>query len=337
MPIPYSEKSLRKVIDFSKQRNNMKIGIGISLNNNAREAAIEAVAQASLAVSEPTLAIVFGSIQLQQDQIYDGLLEAGLKSSILFGGSSYAEISPAGVTQKSIAVLLVELPEANIRTVSVPLQDDPQTMSKVLIDALGDWQTDTNYLNVGLLFSSMSAGRENEMLTSLRNSIGQLAIFGGMACGNYDLGMGHPEFWTNYQYCDGAFQKHVRLAVLQLPRNRYNVAFGCGHGWEPLGPTHIITRSEESNVYEIDGIPIFDFYRQFLGRDAGDQFFELLVQRYGIALQLEETNGPRTTVKIPVKMDRQAGCMTFYPVENLQGLPCKLNPIESKKLDRWCS
>jgi hypothetical protein len=43
----------------------MKIGIGISLNSNAREAALEAVGQARQAVSEPTLAVVFGSIHLQ--------------------------------------------------------------------------------------------------------------------------------------------------------------------------------------------------------------------------------------------------------------------------------
>ncbi len=231
----------------------MRIGIGISLNSNAREAALAAVGQARQAVSEPTLAVVFGSIRLQQDQVYAGLLEAGLDPLILFGGSSYAEISPAGVTYKSIAVLLVELPEATIRTVSVPLQDDPQTMSRVLLDALDDWQPDVNCLNVGLLLSEMSAGRANEMLASLRQRLSQLAVFGGMSCGNYDLGMSHPEFWTNYQYCSGA-------------------------------------------------------------------------------LQLEETAGPRTTVKTPVKIDHQAGCMTFYPVENLQGRRVYLIQANRKSL-----
>lgn len=310
----------------------MKIGIGVSFNSNAREAALEAVGQARQSVSEPTLAVVFGSIHLQQDQVYAGLLEAGLDPSILFGGSSYAEISPAGVTYKSLAVLLVELPETTIRTVSVPMQEDPQTMSRVLLDALDDWQPDVNCLNIGLLLSGISAGRENEMLATLRERISQLAVFGGMSCGNYDLGMNHPEFWTNYQYCGGALQQYVRLAALQLPRNRYTVAFGYGHGWEPLGPTHLVTRSEASTVYEVDGMPIVEFYRQFLGRDTDDQFFELLVQRYGLALQLEETAGPRMTVKTPIKIDRKAGCMTFYPADNLQGRRVNLIQANRKSL-----
>ena len=307
----------------------MKIGIGVSLNPDARKAALEAVGQARQAVREPALALVFGSIHLRQDQVYAGLIEAGLDPSILIGGSSYAEISPAGVTLNSLVVLLAALPEARIRTFSVPMHDDPQTMSGVLLDALGDWRPDPSFLNVGLMFCSLSAGRENEMLTALRRHVGRLAIFGGMACGDYDLGMGHPEFWTNYQYCGGAVQRHVRLAVLQLPRDRYSVAFGCGHGWEGLGPTHVVTRSEGATVYEVDGMPIFEFYRQFLGRDADDHFFELLVQRYGIALQLEESDGPRTTVKIPVRTDRQAGFMTFYPVEDLQGR--RVNLIQANR------
>ncbi len=307
----------------------MKIGIGISLNPNARECAHEAVAQARQAVSNPTLAFVFGSIHLEQDQIYAGLLEAGVDPSVLIGGSSYAEISSAGVTRRSLAVLLVEIPEARVRAVSVPLCDDPQAMSNNLLEALGDWQLDRDYLHVGFIFSSLSAGRENEMLSSLRQRAGELAIFGGMACGKYDLGMEHPEFWTNYQYCGGAVQQHVRLAVLQLPRNRYTVAFGSGHGWEPLGPTHVVTRSIASDVYEVDGIPIFEFYRQFLGRDADDQFFQLLVQRYGLALLRDGVSGPHTTVKTPVRMDPKAGCMRFYPVEDLQG--CRVNLIQANR------
>ncbi len=310
----------------------MKIGIGISLNSDAREAAIEAAAQAGQAVSRPSLALVFGSIHLQQDRIFDGLITAGIDPSIIIGGSSYAEISPAGVTRKSVSVLLLELPEATVRTVSVPLQDDPYLMSRNLFDALGDWHPEEQNYNIALLLSAISAGRENEMLASLRQRVNQLAVFGGMTCGNYDLGMNHPEFWENYQYCGGPLEQHVRLAVLQLPRNQFTIAFGCGHGWEPIGPSHEITRSEGSTVYEIDGMPVLEFYRQFLGRDADDQFFELLIQRYGIALQLEETAGPRTTVKTPVKIDHEAGYMTFYPVEELQGKNVKLIQANRKSL-----
>ena len=310
----------------------MKIGIGISLNSSPRTAALEAVSQARRAVADPTLAIVFGSVHLDQNEVYAGLMAAGLDPSVMIGGSSYAEISPAGVTRHSLAVLLLSLPDARIQAATIPLQADPRATGHALLQALGDWQPAPDCLNIGLLFSSMSADRANEMLTAMREDVSELAIFGGMSCGNYDLGMSHPEFWPNHQYSDGALLDHVRLAVLTLPRDRYTVAFGSGHGWEALGPGHVITRGEGAVVHEIDGMPILEFYRQFLGRDADDQFFELLVQRYGLALRLEESASPHTTVKTPVNIDRAAGCMTFYPTEDLRGRRVNLIQANRKSL-----
>lgn len=295
----------------------MKIGIGISLNLNACDAALEAVGKAREAVVEPTLVMAFGSIHLQQNEVYAGLIKAGVDPSILIGGSSYAEISPAGVTYKSLVVLFIEFPGAQIETVSIPLQEDPKMMSSVLLEALGEWKADVKNINIGLLLSEMSAGRTNEMLASLRQNVSNLAAFGGMSCGNYDLGMSHDDFWPNYQYCNGVVQNYVRLAAIQLPCDSYTVSFGYGHGWEPLGPTHIVTRAEGSTVYEIDDLPVIEFYRQFLGRDADDKFFELLVQRYGLALRLEDEKNPRTTVKTPVMIDHEQGSMMFYPVEDM--------------------
>jgi class 3 adenylate cyclase len=310
----------------------IRVGIGVSFKSNARLAARTAVKQAKQAVPEPKLALVFGSIHLNQEDIFAGLMEEGLDPSQIFGGSSYAEISPAGVTYKSLVVMLLSLPDATINSISVDLKDDPIETSQSILDSLENWQFDPNKINIGLLLSAISAGRENEMLAKLREQFHDLAIFGGMSCGNYDLGMSHPDFWTNYQYSNTAAQKQVKLTTLQLPKDRYRAAFGIGHGWETVGPTHEITKAEGATVFEIDGMPIIDFYRQFLGRDANDQFFELLIQRYGIALQLEERTGPKTTVKTPVKIDLEAGFMEFYPVENLHGRKISLIQANRKSL-----
>jgi hypothetical protein len=310
----------------------VKIGIGISLHTDPRKAAVGAATQAKQAVNVPTLAIVFGSIHCNQDEVYAGLIDAGIDPSIIFGGSSYAEITPAGVTYKSVAILLLEIPGAAVKTVSIAHQEDPEIMSKDILNSLHSWTLDNNSLNIGLLLSAISSGRENEMLYSLRQKMNQLAIFGGMSCGNYDLGMSHPDFWKNYQYCGSAKEKYVRLSVLRLPRDIYSASFGVGHGWDTLGPSHIVTKSEGATVYEVDGIPIVDFYRKFLGRDADDHFFELLVQRYGLALQMEDNSDLLTKVKTPINIDRKAGCMSFYPFENLQGRSVNLIQANRKSL-----
>ncbi len=310
----------------------MKIGIGVSLNPNGRNAAIDSVNQARKAVPTPNLALAFGSIHLNQNDVYSGLIDAGIDPAILIGGSSYAEISTAGVTFESVTVLLLDLPSAYIKTISVPLHDDPETMSRMVLDAIGDVQPGQENINVVFMLSEMNAGRANAVLQLLRNQVKNLAFFGGMSCGNYDLGMNHPDFWPNYQYGECLHQKHLRLAIMRLPRDQFSVAFGCGHGWEPLGPTHVVTRSEGSTVFEIDNIGVIDFYRQFLGRDADDHFFELLVQRYGLALQIEDHAENLTKVKIPVSVDRRKGSMMYFPEENLENKRVNLIQANRKSL-----
>ena len=66
----------------------MKIGIGVSLNANAREAPLEAVGEARQAASEPTLAVVFGSIHLQQDQVV--VYECEPQGSFLAASPNYS-------------------------------------------------------------------------------------------------------------------------------------------------------------------------------------------------------------------------------------------------------
>jgi hypothetical protein len=45
---------------------------------------------------------------------------------------------------------------------------------------------------------------------------------------------------------------------------------GCGSlgGWDPFGPDRLVTRSEGSVVYELDGRPALDLYREYLGPHA---------------------------------------------------------------------
>jgi len=44
-----------------------------------------------------------------------------------------------------------------------------------------------------------------------------------------------------------------------------NVSVGVAHGWNPVGKTAVVTRSDHHKIYEIDGAPVLDFYRHYLG------------------------------------------------------------------------
>ena len=51
---------------------------------------------------------------------------------------------------------------------------------------------------------------------------------------------------------------------------RLRVGFGCAGGWEPFGIERRVTRSEGNVLWELDGEPVLDLYRRYLGPQAAE-------------------------------------------------------------------
>ncbi|MDP2865402.1 MAG: adenylate/guanylate cyclase domain-containing protein [Elusimicrobiota bacterium] len=303
----------------------MKIAIGLGLDKNPEKAAEEAVKQALRTVPKPGLAVAFASIHLDQEKVHKALCRH-LDPAILTGGSCYAEITNAGVSRNSVAVLLIsgERLKASF-SVSEAFQDCRKTG---LALAAGIPPLDPAVQKLSLLFGSIKTGYEQLMVDAISEKLGTAPVFGGLTCGDYDLGMAHPEFWTNYQFCGRSLSKTgARLAALELPAGS-KLGFGYGHGWEPVGEELEITRAEGPEVYELNGVPVIEFYRQFLGRDAGDKFFELMVQRYGFSIAAPGSG--KTLIKLPVSCDFKKGSIRYFPAEEMRGKKVRL--IQASRL-----
>jgi class 3 adenylate cyclase len=307
----------------------MRIGIGLSVDPDPIKAGSDAVRQAKKAVPNPSLAIVFGSIHYDQKKVHEGICRE-LDPAILIGGSSYAEITNAGVTKKSVAALLLDLDAVRPRFSTATVGPSPRRTGAALTKGIcGKRKGD---LPLALLFSSIATGYDNETLRVLTNCLSSVPVVGGMCCGNYDLGLGNPESWTNYQYAGPKLgMKTARLALLDLSKKDYSIGFGFEHGWRPVAPAVTVTRAVGGNVYEVDGVPIIEYYRQFLG-DSTREFFEAQVQRYGFSLLLEGQFAGRTLLKLPVATDFKKGFISYFPAEELQGRKVQLILASRKAL-----
>jgi len=300
----------------------MQIGIGLGRGPDAAQAALEAARQAKQAVAKPDVALVFASTFLDQKAAHRALC-AELDPNILIGCSSYAEISPAGVTQDSVAVLLLQLPGAKVSfaqtpVVSRPFEAGEDLASQLSLSGGATWP-------LGLMVTGISTGYENEILHALREKLGGMPVFGGVGCGKYNLGLSHPEFRKYFQYLGPELAPHgARIALLELPKKDAALAFGFGHGWQPVGPETTVTRAKGHHVYEVDGVPIIEFFRQFLGDGHKDDFFELMIQRYGFAMLLEGKFEGRSLLKLPVRLDPKHGSLEFWPAEDMQGRRVRL-------------
>lgn len=100
----------------------------------------------------------------------------------------------------------------------------------------------------------------NELVAGLIAALGdEIPITGGMAC-------------------DGTAFETTLVAAGDLPRPNvvaaigfygagFEMGYGIGAGWQVFGPHRRVTRSSGNRVYDVDGAPILELYRRYLGED----------------------------------------------------------------------
>ncbi|MFH2203903.1 MAG: FIST N-terminal domain-containing protein [Elusimicrobiota bacterium] len=297
----------------------MRIGIGLSRDKDCARAAAAAIDEALKAVPEPDLALVYASYHRDHEKVMEAI-RAKVDPDVLLGGSSYAEITTAGVTKGSIAALLLSFDGAAVRVADVAAEPVPYETGKALAAKFLDWRPRAGSFPLGLMSTNFATGRENDLLKALRERLEKAPVFGGMSCGDYEAGSMHPDFWKSYQYCrDGLREKSARLALLELPAEDYRAGFGFAHGWQPVGPVVELTRCEHNKVYAVGGVPVIDYYRQFISREESEEFFERDFQRYAFSMLLDQNSAVRSVMKVPVAVDFEKGCITYFPAEDMQG------------------
>jgi class 3 adenylate cyclase len=295
----------------------MRIGLGLGLDADPERAAARAARDAARAVPRPDLTIAFGSIRLDQKAVHRGLTSV-LDPAKLIGGSSYAEITNAGVTEGSVAAISLSFDGAPTSFAQVGVCRSSREVGHALARGLG--RRPAGERDLALIFGSVATGRDNAALAHARRKLPTTPLFGGMTSGDYDLGLSHPRFWDNTQYGPKLTRWDTRAARVGLPQG-YELAYGFEHGWEPVGPPVEVTRARGEKVYEVGGVPVFDYYRRLLGDAHDEKFFELLIQRYGFSV-LDESG--TTLLKLPVACDFKRGFIQYFPAEDLQGRRVRL-------------
>lgn len=64
---------------------------------------------------------------------------------------------------------------------------------------------------------------------------------------------------------------------------KINIGHACHGGWTPFGPERFITKSEDNILYELDHIPIYDFYSKYLEGIVEDMKEAAKIYPFGLA------------------------------------------------------
>lgn len=250
--------------------------------------------------SPQTLVIVFGASRFATDPKPFADLRAALPSAQLIGCSTAGEIFGTKVSDESLTVAIVRFERVTLRTAAATVQKPGDSFGAGL--QLGRALADPALRGVFLLSNGDGIGVNGSDLVNGINEIvgGRATVTGGLA------GDG-SRFQKTWVLRDG-IPTQGAVAAVGLYGDSLRLGHGSKGGWDSFGPERTVTRSAANVLYELDGRPALQLYKEYLGdRALGLPATGLL---FPLALRANQGSEKRL-VRTILAVDEAAQSLTF--------------------------
>jgi hypothetical protein len=235
------------------------VGSGRSLVGDTARAAAEAVSEArkGLGSRKPDFGFVFAGPDHNLSTLMSGARAAADGASLL-GCTTAGEFTEEGLTHGAAVVLLVAADETDHRVAFAPgLKQDPvqaaAAIGREFPAAQQDATSRRRLASTTVLLTDGLAGTAEHALTLLGDSTGfAQQIVGGAA--------GDEGRFRETTVAAGTMTGPDAMAALHVFSQK-SWGVGVGHGLRPASAKMHVTRAHASVLYEIDGRPAFDVYR----------------------------------------------------------------------------
>jgi len=257
-----------------------------SIKGNSSEEIKTALQQSIADDFKPTLAITFLSVKQDRDAICKVLDDAGI---VIFGVTTNGEFTGEGITEKSVAVLLLDMnpdyftilfsgfPEKNYRQTT-------QAMAKKALE---------KFAHPGFLIAGSNVETDaEELLHGFEDIIGkQVNVCGGMA--GDDFSFTEQFVFTNEQSSSRG------IVALVLDENKLIIKGKATCGWKPMGTEKTVTKSAGNRVYTIENISVLDMTKKYSGLE------NLTPENPSIAVEI--------ATSFPLQLQREHGDPVMRP------------------------
>jgi hypothetical protein len=259
-----------------------------TIKANSTEAIIKEIDNATSGGFIPTLAIVFPSIK----QDFKTVCEILDKRNIaIFGATTAGEFIDGDIEEGSIVMMLLDMNPAyfTLEFLEISLETTFESAEK-----LGQIAKKT-FANPSLIIATGGVFIDGEkIIEGITEGFGKYAlsedreitVFGGMA--GDDLIAEKPIVFTNGKSKDNA------LLALIIDEDKIDVRGITTCGWNAIGTTKTVTKSEGNIVYTIDDKPALDMLMKYLGVELTlDDKTDIVpfLNSWYYPLQLERDNG----------------------------------------------
>jgi hypothetical protein len=235
---------------------------------------------------KPTLAIVFLSVKQDIQAISKLLDEKGIQ---IFGATTAGEFIDGEIEEGSIVMMLLDMNPSYFKMAF--LETSPET---ALEDAnkLGIIGKAT-FSNPAFIIANSGVAMDGEPFVEgiiqafekSSSSDKEVTIFGGKA--GDDLKLKSTFVFTNGK------SKDCALVALIIDEDKIDVQGIATCGWQAIGTTKTVTKSDGNIVYTIDDKPALDTLMNFLGVDIkqeGDNEIVTFLSSWYYPLQVEREN-----------------------------------------------
>lgn len=246
-----------------------------------------------------TLVLVFGSSDLIEDDTPLRPIVDAFPSSAMIGCSTSGEILGTGVYDGSLTVAVARFERTMLAVEAEPVtRPDSADVGRNIGKRLGNRGADLAAVFVVADGMDVNGSKLAEGLTE--GTGGSAVITGGLAGDGsrfertWVLVNGHPA------------ASHV--AAVGLYGTSLEVGNGFQGGWTILGPERLVTRSNGSELLELDGHPALELYKTYLGeRVSGLPATALL---FPLAIRSGSSEDPEL-IRTVLSVDESRQSMTF--------------------------
>lgn len=248
--------------------------------------------------SENTLVLVFGAPCFWDNQApIIELIDAYPKAKVL-GCSTAGEIFDRTVNDKSLSVAVIQFQKTNIKTASVRVADDSSSYQAGKDIA---WSLQAEDLKAILVLSNGTNINGSELVRGLNETLNDDVIVTGGLAGDGD------RFENTWIINDRGLSSDYVSAVAFYGDN-IKIGHGSKGGWDVFGPQRQVTRSTSNVLYELDGKPALDLYKEYLGELAAELPSSALL--FPLSLRTD-ADAEKSVVRTILGVDEEEKSLTF--------------------------
>ena len=248
--------------------------------------------------SDRTVLFVFMSPDVQADaKAIDELLRHYPTSHVV-GCSTCGEILGSDLLDESLSVAVAKFDHTDIRSATCEInnpKDSYEAAVKLAEQLRGDKLRSVFVLSDGLNVNGSELAKGfNEMLPD------GVTVSGGFA------GDG-PRFERTFVLKDGKPTTGV-ISAVGFYGDEIQVGHGSRGGWDKFGHERVVTRSEGNELFELDGKPALEIYKEYLG----DKASELPASGLMFPLSIRhEQGGKKAVVRTILGVNEERNSMIF--------------------------